>query len=110
MAITVSTENPRLLLSEIKQRIDSRKIETWSYDTDGDFTHTPQQWKNHAWLRPTISEGNLVLNILKPRDAKLTWEVYGVYHGRFIEMLQIHLHDDFTSATASANATGSDVV
>jgi hypothetical protein len=32
----------------------------------------------------------------------MTKVIYGVYHGRFIEMLLTHFDDSFTSATATA--------
>jgi hypothetical protein len=37
MAVVVLTEKPRALLTAIMMAIDQRKIETWSYDQDGDF-------------------------------------------------------------------------
>lgn len=39
MAIFVGTETPSKLVREIKEYIDDKKITTWMYDNDGDFTH-----------------------------------------------------------------------
>jgi hypothetical protein len=108
MAVIVKLSDPSALLKEIKKAIDDKKIETWSYDKDGDFTHTPSQWKNKAWLRPKIYTGELRFGILKPTDTTLTTEVYAVYHGRFIEMLLAHFDKSFTQAGGTAQKTEPD--
>jgi len=110
MALNFFTNNPHGLLSTFKKAIDDGRVATWAYDKDGDFTHTAQQWKNLAWLHPSSVAGQLVLNTLKPKDTKITWEVYGIYHGRFIESMIIHCHDLFTSAQATASPTKDDNV
>jgi len=110
MAIRVTTAQPSALLAAIKKAIDERKIETWSYDSDGDFTHTPPQWARKAWLRPSIQSGALVLNILNPRGVAITKEVYGIFHERFIEMLLVHFDDHFVDAHASAAVAVGDYV
>jgi hypothetical protein len=48
MAVRVSTTHPSSLLAAIKKAIDARHVDTWSYDSDGDFTHTPLQWAKKA--------------------------------------------------------------
>ena len=80
----------RSLLSAIKMAIDNRCIQTWSYDADGDFTHTADQWTRGAWLRPVVREDRLVFNIVPPRARTISRVVYGIYHGHFIEMLLNH--------------------
>lgn len=108
--IRVNTAQPTALLASIKRAIDARQVETWSYDSDGDFTHTPAQWTKKAWLRPTVLSGCLVLNILNPKGITLSKEIYGVYHGRFIEMLLAHFDDDFGDAQATAAVAVGDSV
>jgi len=109
MAIRVTTGQPDALLAAIKKAIDERRVETWEYD-NGYFTHTPTQWHKKAWFLPKVEYGALVFNIIKPKNAAITWEFYGVYHGRFIEMLIVHFHDRFTSAEASATPVAGDLV
>ena len=46
MAIRVATSQPQAVLAAIKRAIEQRHVETWAYDKDGDFTHTPTQWAN----------------------------------------------------------------
>jgi hypothetical protein len=102
MAIIIKTEKPSTLLASIKKAIDVQEIDTWSYDSDGDFTHVPEQWKNKAWLRPELRIGELRFGILGQKETPLPKYIYGVYHGRFIEMLLNHFDNDFTSAFATA--------
>ena len=110
MAIRVTTAQPSSLLAAVKKAIDERKVDTWSYDSDGDFTHTPSQWAKKAWLRPRVQSSGLILNILNPKGVSLSKEIYGVYHGRFIEMLLAHFDDKFTDAEATAAVAVGDIV
>jgi hypothetical protein len=102
MAVRVFSENPRDLLAAVKASIRDGSIDTWSVDADGDFTHTPDQWKNRAWFRPVISEEKIVFNILAPKSKPISRSVYGVYHGRLIEMLLVHFDQEFSRASATA--------
>lgn len=108
MAVIVNTEKPRRLLLAIKQAIDEGQIKTWSYDQDGDFTHTADQWMKRAWLRPNIQDGRIVFNVIPPKLRAVSQVVYGIYHGRFIEMLLNHFDKEFEDALATALATSSD--
>jgi hypothetical protein len=102
MAIVIKTKNPSALLNAIYKAIDDKKVETWSYDADKDFTHVPDQWRNKAWLRPKVNIGELRFGILGQKDVKMSELIYGVFHGRFIEMLLTHFDNDFTDASATA--------
>ena len=106
--ITFDTANSTGLLAAFKKAIDDKKVVTWSYDKDGDFTHTPQQWSGKAWLRPVVSQGRLTMNFLGPKGV--TWEVFGVYHGRFIESMIVHCNDLFTTGTATSKPATSDSI
>ena len=110
MAVAFKTGDPRGLLGRIKTAIDDGSVDTWSYDKDGDFTHTPTQWKNKAWLRPLVQNGQLLLTTINPKDTSISWEVYGVYMGRFTEAVIVHFHDYFSSAESTARPTASDKV
>jgi hypothetical protein len=63
MALHFFTNNPHGLLSAFKKAIDDGRVVTWAYDKDGDFTHTAQQWKDLAWLRPSTVAGQLGLYV-----------------------------------------------
>ena len=102
MSLRLISPQPRSLLGEIKKAIDRGHVETWCYDQDGDFTHTPSQWKNKAWLRPRVLGGELLLTTIAPEGAKMSLEVYAVYHGRFAEMALAHFDKMFTAVQASA--------
>jgi hypothetical protein len=102
MAVVVTTKAPNSLLTAIKAAIDENRVETWEYDGDGDFTHTPPQWRNNAWLRPFVENGVLRFGILGQKNVAMSAVVYGVYHGRFIEMLLSHFDTKFSTAAATA--------
>ncbi|WP_157381590.1 hypothetical protein [Burkholderia ubonensis] len=102
MAITVYTHAPQTLLNSIRKAIDDKKVETWTYDNDGDFYHTPDQWSKKAWLRPHVQQGVLLLGLLGQEGVAMTKLIYGVYHGRFIEMLLTHFDSDFSNASSTA--------
>ncbi|QCX49869.1 hypothetical protein [Ralstonia pseudosolanacearum] len=59
MALTVFTKESNALLKAIRKAIDEKKVETWAYDADGDFYHTPDQWRGKAWFRPHEIQGVL---------------------------------------------------
>lgn len=107
MAIFVHCLDASKLLRKVRHAIDEGIVRTWSYDEDGDFTHVGQ-WKNVAWLRPKAREELLSLTILPPRELPITRAVYGVYHGRFVEMLLSHFDAHFFRAEATALAGSGD--
>jgi hypothetical protein len=110
MAVNFETTEPHRLLAAFKKAIDDKKVLTWSYDSDGDFTHTPDQWKYKAWLRPRTPSGNrLTLNILGRKEETMPLEVYSVYHGRFIEAMIAHCRTLFAAGSASSKPTSDDV-
>jgi len=110
MAVIVITETPGALLRSMKEAMRNGNVDTWSVDSDGDFTHTPAQWNKKAWFRPAVEEGRLVCRILTPQGQTMSRVVYGIYHGRFIEMLLTHFDTMFEDARATALAQLGDVV
>ena len=111
MAIHFKTGTPKKLLAAYKRAIDDGHVTTWSYDGEGDFTHTAEQWSKKAWLRPKIvPREELVLYILAPRETELSSALYAVYHGRFIESMLRHCDKLFVNGYASAMPESGDVV
>lgn len=104
MAIHIITKiDPKLLLTKIKRSIDSENIATWTYDTEGDFTHV-SQWKENAWLRPyLIKNDELILGLIGKRNISMTKTLYGVYHGRFTEMLLTHFDNDISKIYSTSS-------
>jgi len=100
MALRLYTDHPKTLLHQILKLIDDGQIRTWSYDSDGDFTHTAAQYEKKAWLHPEIKADSLRLRIIAPEREELTRAVYAIYHGRFIEMAITHVPAHFTRAVA----------
>ena len=54
------------------------------------------------WFRPAIEPTRLCFYILGIKDKPMTKSLYGVYHGRFIEMLLGHFDQDFGNVSATA--------
>jgi len=108
VAVRFETSDPEELLSRIRSAIDDSLIETWSYDHDGDFTHTARQWVNEAWLRPSVSNNRLSFYIIPPQGKTISRTVYAIYHGRFIEAVLSHFDHDFKRAIATALPEGAD--
>ncbi len=92
MAVRLFSKSASALLDAIKAAIDSGHVDTWAYDSVSDFTHTThdRQWENRAWLRPSIRKDRLLLNVMFASGETQKRVVYGVYHGRFIEMAVTH--------------------
>ena len=111
MALHFKTSTPKKLLATYKKLIDDGRVKTWSYDSDGDFTHTAEQWSRKAWLRPKIIEREeLVFYILSPKESDLSSAVYAVYHGRFVESLLQHCDKLFSEASATAMPEAGDII
>lgn len=109
--LTFKTKTPNALLNAIKKAIKEGTVATWSCDSQGDFTHTPSQWRNKAWLRPeAVSGTELNFHIIRLQGSSVTREDYAVYHGRFIEMMTAHFNNDFTTALGTPNAVTGDLV
>jgi len=110
MAITISTKKPTELLLNICSAIREREITTWSVDEAGDFTYSPPQWRNLAWLQPKVVNGDLIFTIVPPSKKTISPEIYAAYHGRFTEMLLSLFDSGFSKAYASARPEKGDSV
>ena len=103
MPVIVSAADPQALLVAIKKEIKEKKIETWEHlehQKKDYFTHIPAQFYQKAYLLAEVSAGVLVFTVVPPKDVTLEKGLYGVYEGRFIEMLLNHLKPQFTKITA----------
>jgi len=108
--VSISTSSPSQLLQRFKKAIDDKHVVTWKYYRDGDFTHTPDQWADRAYMRPSIELGQLKFNIVKTADHNVTVPVYAIYHGRLIESFLEHFDQSFGIANGTAQPSGGDVV
>jgi hypothetical protein len=109
MAIRIKASDPQALLDTIKRAIDRGHVRTWEYDAQGDFTHTPQQFKGQAWLRPsTAVAGELRFYIIRTQGITPTRAIYGIYHGRFIEVLLTHFFASFDPAWPTTSPVAGD--
>lgn len=91
MAIIIKTDNPKKLIKALNEAIDNREILTWSVDHEGDYTIAREQWRYHAWFRLKILNSNvLAFGIVQSRKYKMTRDLYGIFHGRFVATLLSH--------------------
>ena len=108
MAVYLATNQSYYLLQEIVAAINRGEITTWSVDNDGDFTHTPPQWKHRAWFHPKVEPNRLAFYMICPLNSIISTEVYAIYHGRFLEMSLAHFDKIMTHAIATALPEGAD--
>ena len=110
MALIIKSNSPQELLSKIKKAIDSKSIVTWSYDSEGDFTHSPEQWKTKAWLSPKFVNDKLQFGLIGNKNENTTKLVYALYHGRFAEMLLTHFDKDIDGIEITSMPTSIDII
>lgn len=113
MAVIVASQKGRELWNGIVAGIDDGSIRTWAFDNTRKYlTHTGSgdQWKNRAFMKPSLLTDKLVFNIIKPKTQNVTIEVYAIFHGRLIEMILAHFDKLFSSAHATALPTSEDVI
>lgn len=92
MSITIYTSNPRQLHNLIREHIENGDIKTWEVDSDGDYTHMPDQWHKVGWIHPTqvIEDDRLIYGFIGRNKIPTTKTEYAIYHGRFAEMILTH--------------------
>lgn len=96
MALHIKTRSTAdNLFDKISEKFQNNEIDTWLMDIDGDFTHSPSQWIKQAWIRKvSSSDKELVFGIIGRKDVPMSKVIYGVYHGRFAEMLLTYFDED----------------
>ncbi|MBS0980824.1 hypothetical protein [Acetobacter thailandicus] len=115
MAIRFFTSNPTSLLALFNQRIaqteQKGKITTWvRHSGDNHYTHISNQWRNKAFLKPTVYDEKLVFNIIAPEGQSVSVVTYGFYHGHIIETFLNHFDDNFERSTATSKPTEKDMI
>jgi hypothetical protein len=108
--LRLKTNDPSGLLAAIKKRIDSRDIQSWFYDNDGDFTLKAPRWEFEAWLRPAVEIGSLNMAIVAPLNERLSAETYAVFHAQFMQMVLTWFDDQVDEAIATAMPEDADDV
>ena len=102
MAIYIETDDPQGLLEEIRRKIEDQTIKTWTIDADGDYSHV-SQWKDRAWMKSYPGERRISFGIIGRKDENMTKMVYGIYHGRFSEMLLTHFDTSIKTLELTPN-------
>lgn len=98
--IRLQTNDPEGLLDRIREAVENNVVVTWHLDNDGDFLPTQEQWIGKAWITPLIREDapdSLYFGIIESKLQRMTKAIYGVFLGRFAEMLLTHFDTDMES-------------
>lgn len=97
MSLMLETQDPKELVQLIIKEIASGQIATWQYEKGKGFTHTTSsdQWEDRAYLIPKSNGNKLYFGIRMPKNEEDSAIVYGVYLGRFAEMLLSHFDNYF---------------
>ena len=97
MPLIIETPDPVAMLQEIKDKIDSNDIKTWSYQGD-QFEYLAAQYANEAVLNASVTATEVKFVLAWKKGAtKKTYAVMAIYFGRFAE--EILSHFDKTSFT-----------
>ena len=115
MALHFNTRNPSGLLNEFNSKIDQLtvkgKITTWERSSDGEYyTHKALEWAKKAWFKPEIKADKLVFNIIKPKNASVSVQTYGYYHGHLSETFLNHFDSKFEAAVSTALPSSGDIL
>ena len=92
----------------IKKDVDGGKVTTWSYDNDGDFTHTSAELIKKAWFRPKVYLGELRFGLIGLKEKSMSKGIYGRYHSRLSNLLLINYDSLLTSVNLTSNKTEPD--
>lgn len=110
MSILVRAKNANLLLDKITAHLAQGKSDTWSINpTTKQITHTPEQWKDQAYLTSTVDDDNNVLRFhfkmgtANPKYPKTRDDLYPYFHGRFVSFLFNHFHKQFERIIATSD-------
>lgn len=97
MPLIIETKDPAGMLQEIKDKIDSNGIHTWTYQGNK-FEYLAAQYAKEAVMNASLSTTEVKFTLAWKQGAtKKTYAVIAIYLGRFAE--EILSHFDKTSFT-----------
>ena len=114
MAIILKLKNktPNQIIESINSLIDNGSIRVWEIDLEGDYTHSSTQWNKRGWFRSYLpkedDEWSLKFGIIGNKHEEMTRALYGIYHGRFAEMLLTYFDSDIEELQITPNKDSSD--
>jgi len=115
MSLKFITPKPQELLNMFNQAIDQTeakgKITTWIRSKDKIYyTHKAEKWNSEAWFKPSLHDGALIFNIIKPQNKNISSIAYAYYHGHLTETFLNHFDNFFSESISSAMPTSNDNV
>lgn len=95
MALIITTNNPCDIIRRFRELVNNNQIQTWQVDSDGDYTIALDQWRNKAWMRPSVNDnGQLIYHFVSSTKHPITRALYGIFHGRLAATLLAHFDTD----------------
>ncbi|SDP99731.1 hypothetical protein SAMN05428975_5136 [Mucilaginibacter sp. OK268] len=107
MKIVAITDKAEALYKAINKAITDEKLKTWELVENSDneilYSHSPEQWRETAMLKPQIEDDKLTLTIKWWKSKGDPGEaVKGYITGRFTEVLLVHFNKHFTQLNTFA--------
>lgn len=99
MALIIRTNDPKRLEYSFRTLVAGNRILTWDVDSEGDYTISREQWREHAWMRPYFSDNTLIFGFVSSRRYPITKGLYGIYNGRLAATLLAHFDEKMTELT-----------
>ena len=118
MSISFRSADPDQLLKSLNRAIDNHqqgrsgdRIDTWRYvQHQGHYfyTHTSQNWRDKAWLRADLQQGQLVFVVRPVQNVGLTRDVYAYYVGHLAETFIRHFSRQWSTAQTTSDPSSDD--
>jgi hypothetical protein len=116
MSIYFLSPDPKRLLDSFTDAIgnsSSHRITTWRMiqNPKGEFyTHTSDQWKDRAWLKPDDTENGRLAFYVKRFNGIILFnqEVFTYYQDHLEETFSRHFSGQFSEVHATLNPAGED--
>lgn len=106
--ITVHTRRPQNFLTRLRAEIMHGHVNTWTIDSDGDYTLSDITNLQRAWFHPEEIQGGVRFSFIGTKSEKITKVAYAKYHSRFANILLTYLDNDFDTIEMSARQSPSD--
>ncbi len=116
MAIIVSTPAPKAVIANLKSEIKNGRAHTWIHsfrptEPWDSFSHNGEDNRLLflASFSPTPIVGGVIFNLFSPGGRPVEHGIWGVYHGRFVELILNHGGDSVEDVLVTPKPMGSDV-
>lgn len=112
MSITIHTKFPRRLRTLLFEGINEGVITSWLIDDESHLTLNSRIWRNRLWMHIANIEPkhSITFGIIGRKFEKITMAEFGVYHGRFAEVILANFADIISGIEIPSTPTQYDIV